>query len=106
VTPAEVPDVAPELLAEPPARALVAAVAESGSVAARAVRLRRADLLAQHLSTTAEAAHVYLSSCPALPAGDEEPDRRHRARLRLALVGRDALARGLDLLGVAAPERM
>jgi arginyl-tRNA synthetase len=106
VTPAELPDVAPELLAEPPARELVTALAEAAPVAARALRLGRADLVARHLSATAEAAHDYLTSCRALPAGDELPDRRYRARLRLALAARDALAHGLDLLGVAAPERM
>ncbi len=106
VTPAEPSDAAPQLLAEPPARELVTAVAEAGSVAARALRLQRADLVARHLATTAEAAHDYLSSCRVLPAGDEVPDGRHRARLRLALAAREALAHGLDLLGVTAPERM
>ena len=106
VTPLEPSDAAPELLAEPPARELVTAVAEAGSVVTRALRLQRADLLARHLATTAEAAHEYLSSCRVLPAGDELPDRRHRARLLLALAARDALAHGLDLLGVTAPERM
>jgi arginyl-tRNA synthetase len=106
VNPAELDDVAPELLAEPRARELVAAVAETGPVAARALRLERPDLLARHLSATAEAAHRYLSSCRTLPTGDELPDRRHRAQLRLALAARDGLALGLDLLGVTAPGRM
>jgi arginyl-tRNA synthetase len=104
--PSEADEVDAQLLGEPPARALVAAIAGAGSTAARAVRLRRPDLLARHLSMTAEAAHDYLASCRALPSGDEVADHRHRARLRLALAARDALAHGLDLLGVTAPERM
>jgi arginyl-tRNA synthetase len=106
LAPAGADEVAPDLLGEPPAQALAAAVAEAGPTAARAVRLRRPDLLVRHLSATAEAALDYLSSCPPLPTGDEVPDRRHRARLRLALAAGDALAHGLDLLGVTAPERM
>ncbi len=106
IAPAEAAEVDAESLSEPPARALVVAVAEAGPVAVRALRLRRADLVARHLSTTAEAASDYLSAGRVLPTGDEAPDRQHRARLRLALAARDALAHGLDLLGVSAPERM
>ncbi len=99
-------DVEPAHLDAPPARALVAAVAEAEAVASRAVRLGRPDLVARHLLSTAEAALRYLSSCRLLPSGDEEADDGHRARLRLATAARDELARGLDLLGVSAPERM
>jgi arginyl-tRNA synthetase len=106
MAPAEADEAVAELLREPQAQGLVAHVAEAAPEAARALRLGRPDLLARHLSATAEAAHGYLSACPALPAGDEAPDRRHRARLRLAAAARDAVAHGLDLLGVSAPERM
>jgi arginyl-tRNA synthetase len=106
VAPAGADEAEAELLREPQAEALVALVAAAAPEAARALRLRRADLLARHLSATAGAALDYLSSCPPLPAGDEAPGRRHRARLRLARAARDATAHGLDLLGVTAPERM
>jgi arginyl-tRNA synthetase len=89
-----------------PALDLVAAVAEAPAVHARAVRLGRPDLVARHLSATAEAAERHVSSGGVLPRGEEQPDDRHRSRLRLAAAARDSLARGLDLLGVTAPERM
>ncbi|HET6561243.1 MAG TPA: DALR anticodon-binding domain-containing protein [Marmoricola sp.] len=104
VGPAEAAD--PGLLDEPAEAELASAVVEADAGACRAVRLDRPDLLARHLSSTAEAAHRWLSSRRALPSGDEEPDDAHRARLRLAVAARDTLGHGLDLLGVTAPERM
>jgi arginyl-tRNA synthetase len=106
VTPAAPDAVAPEALASHPARELAASVAEGHAAAARAVRLSRPDLLAHRLSATADAAHRYLSWGEVLPSGADAPDDGHRARLRLAAAARDSLARGLDLLGVTAPERM
>ena len=41
-----------------------------------------------------------------LPQGDEEVTDVHRARLLLVDATRIVFARGLDLVGVSAPERM
>jgi arginyl-tRNA synthetase len=90
----------------PTARGLVAAVADASVLQPRAVRLRRPDLVTRHLSATADAVHRHLSWGAVVPSGDEEPHDGHPTRLRLAAAARDSLARGLDLLGVTAPERM
>ena len=59
-------------------------------------------LVAQYLRELAYAFHTWYANTPVLV---EDADLRD-ARLALALAVRQALANGLDLLGVSAPERM
>jgi len=59
-------------------------------------------LVAQYLRELAYAFHTWYANTPVLV---EEADLRD-ARLALALAVRQALANGLELLGVSAPERM
>ncbi|MDR7068355.1 arginyl-tRNA synthetase [Pseudoxanthomonas japonensis] len=59
-------------------------------------------VVAQYLRELAYAFHTWYAGTPVLIADDAARD----ARLALALAVRQALANGLDLLGVSAPEKM
>ena len=63
---------------------------------------KSARLIFQYLRELAYAFHTWYANTPVLV---EDADLRD-ARLALALAVRQALANGLDLLGVSAPERM
>jgi arginyl-tRNA synthetase len=60
-------------------------------------------LLCEHLYALARAFSSFYEQCPVLKADD--PAQR-RARLRLVWLTKRQLARGLSLLGIAAPDRM
>jgi len=75
-------------------------------VIATVAELRAPHRLARYLEATAATFHRFYDVCRVLPQGDEEPTDVHRARLLLVDATRIVLARGLDLLGVSAPERM
>jgi arginyl-tRNA synthetase len=62
--------------------------------------------LARYLEATAATFHRFYDVCRVLPMGEEEPGDVHRARLVLVDATRIVISRGLDLLGVSAPERM
>jgi arginyl-tRNA synthetase len=97
-------DVASEvLLAEPAERALALELLGFGSAVVEGAESLRPHRLAGYLYDLAIAFTAFFESCPVLRA----PDDATRAS-RLALCGLTArvLARGLDLLGIEAPERM
>ncbi|WP_374999834.1 arginine--tRNA ligase [Aeromicrobium sp. CTD01-1L150] len=85
---------------------LLRALAEYPRVVARSAELREPHRVARYLEDTASAFHKFYDTCRVLPRGDEDPSDAHRARLVLVAATRQVIANGLDLLGVAAPERM
>ncbi len=85
---------------------LLRALAEFPSVVASVAELRAPHRLARYLEATAATFHRFYDVCRVLPLGDEQATDLHRARLLLVDATRIVIARGLDLLGVSAPERM
>ncbi len=85
---------------------LLRALAEFPAVVASVAELREPHRLARYLEATAATFHKFYDVCRVLPRGDETPGELHRARLLLVDATRVVFARGLDLLGVTAPERM
>ncbi len=85
---------------------LLRGLAELPRVVAAAAQLREPHRVARYLEDTASAFHKFYDVCRVLPQGDEEPTELHRARLMLVDATRIALANGLGMLGVSAPERM
>ena len=95
----------------PPELALLDAMSWLPERVAAAARRRRPAELAAHLEFLARTWFDCRESCPALPfqgrAAPGPPDAGHTAaRLGLADAARVALACGLGLLGIAAPERV
>jgi arginyl-tRNA synthetase len=62
--------------------------------------------VARYLETLAGVYHRWYDACRVRPQGDEQVTDLHRTRLWVNEATRTVLARGLDLLGVSAPERM
>ena len=85
---------------------LLRALADFPSVVATSAELREPHRVARYLEATAATFHRFYDDCRVLPLGDEEVADVHRARLVLVAATRLVLARGLELLGVSAPERM
>jgi arginyl-tRNA synthetase len=100
---------APGLLAHPRERELLAAISWLPERVAGAARRAQPHELAAYLEYLAVAWLDCRDSCPALPFGGQSAPRGEAAaaaRLWLADAARAALAAGLDLLGVAAPQRL
>ena len=92
----------PGPLTRPEEIALVGHLAEVPAV----VRAGEPHRLARHLEALAAAVLDFHDACAVLPRGDEDVTELHRARLAAAVAARRALANGLGLLGVSAPERI
>jgi arginyl-tRNA synthetase len=90
----------------PAARALRTVIGDLPTVVESAARHRAPDRLARHLVQLADAFLRFQSDCPPLPMGDEATTDAHHARLELTAAAGTALANGLTLLGVSAPERV
>ncbi|BAV42722.1 arginine--tRNA ligase [Mycobacterium ulcerans] len=71
-----------------------------------AASLREPHRVCRYLEDLAGDYHRFYDSCRVLPQGDEEPTQLHTARLALCQATRQAIANGLGILGVTAPERM
>ncbi|MBA3232440.1 MAG: arginine--tRNA ligase, partial [Propionibacteriales bacterium] len=99
-------DFDPALLAHEREGDLLRALAAFPAVVASVAELREPHRLARYLEATAATFHKFYDICRVLPRGDEEASDLHRARLLLVDATRVVFARGLDLLGVSAPERM
>ncbi len=82
--------------------ALAAELARFGDVCHEAAAHFEPHRLCDHIYSLARAFSSFYEACPVLKA--DEPTRSHR--LALAALTARQLARGLDLLGIAAPERM
>jgi arginyl-tRNA synthetase len=85
---------------------LLAALAEFPRVVAGAAELREPHRVARYLEELAGTYHRFYESCRVLPLGDEPVTAQHLARVWLCDATRIVLGNGLQLLGVAAPERM
>ncbi|MBA2558989.1 MAG: arginine--tRNA ligase, partial [Propionibacteriales bacterium] len=99
-------DVDPSLLSHEREGALLRALAEFPSVVGSVAELRAPHRIARYLESTAATFHRFYDVCRVLPLGEDEPSDIHRARLLLVDATRIVIARGLDLVGVSAPERM
>ncbi|MBA2444167.1 MAG: arginine--tRNA ligase [Nocardioidaceae bacterium] len=99
-------DFDPSLLSHPREGDLLRALAEFPRVLAAVAELREPHRLARYLEATAATFHRFYDVCRVLPHGDEDATDLHRARLLLVDATRIVFARGLQLLGVTAPERM
>jgi arginyl-tRNA synthetase len=86
---------------------LLATLGQLPGVVATAAELREPHRVARYLETLAGAYHKWYDNCRVRPQNaQEEVTDLHRTRLWLNEATRTVLARGLDLLGVSAPERM
>jgi len=94
---------APIALGEPAERALGLELLGFGAAVLESAEMLKPHRLAGYLYDLATAFTAFFESCPVLRA----PDAATRdARLALCALTADVLARGLDLLGIEAPERM
>ncbi len=96
----------PSLLTHETESVLLGALGEFPRVVAHAAELREPHRVARYLETLAAAYHKWYDECRVRPQADEEVTDLHRTRLWLNEATRTVLARGLDLLGVSAPEQM
>ncbi|HET8616553.1 MAG TPA: arginine--tRNA ligase [Actinomycetales bacterium] len=97
----------PSLLTDETESVLLATLGEFPGVVATAAELREPHRVARYLESLAAAYHKWYDTCRVRPMDADEPvTDLHRTRLRLNEATRVVLARGLDLLGVSAPERM
>ena len=97
----------PSLLGHDTESVLLAVLGQFPGVVARAAELREPHRVARYLETLAAAYHKWYDVCRVRPQdADEAVTDLHRTRLWANEATRTVLARGLDLLGVSAPERM
>ena len=96
----------PALLTHEKEGELLGALGEFPRVVATAAELREPHRVARYLEELAGTFHRFYDACRVLPRGDEETTDLHRARLALVEATSRVFANGLDLLGVAAPDRM
>jgi arginyl-tRNA synthetase len=97
----------PSLLSDETESVLLATLGQFPGVVATAAELREPHRVARYLETLAGAYHKWYDACRVRPQNaDEQVTDLHRTRLWLNEATRTVLARGLDLLGVSAPERM
>ncbi|MCK4177690.1 arginine--tRNA ligase [Aciditerrimonas ferrireducens] len=91
------------LLEAPEERALALALVAFPQTVAEVARSAFPHRLCQFLSELASTFTAFYETCPVLRAETEE---RRQSRLALCDLTARVLAQGLDLLGIAAPERM
>jgi arginyl-tRNA synthetase len=97
----------PSLLTDATESVLLATLGEFPGVVAGAAELREPHRVARYLESLAAAYHKWYDTCRVRPLDADEPvSDLHRTRLWVNEATRAVLARGLDLLGVSAPERM
>jgi len=97
---------APELLTHETESALLGALQEFPRIVAFAAEVREPHRVARYLEELAGLYHRWYDNCRVIPLGDEPIEAVHRTRLWLNDATGQVLRNGLDLLGVAAPERM
>jgi arginyl-tRNA synthetase len=97
----------PSLLTDDTVSVLLATLGEFPGVVASAAELREPHRVARYLESLAAAYHKWYDTCRVRPIdAEEQVTDLHRTRLWVNEATRTVLARGLDLLGVGAPERM
>jgi arginyl-tRNA synthetase len=100
--PKELPLHSPPVLAHPAELALAKHLLRFADVVSDAAAQSLPHLVCEHLYDLARLFSAFYEACPVLKA---EPSARAERLLLASMVGRQ-LQRGLDLLGIAAPERM
>ena len=85
---------------------LLGSLAEFPRIVAGAAELREPHRVARYLEELAGVYHGFYADCRVLPMGDEAISSLHSARINLCAATLQVLKNGLELLGVAAPERM
>jgi arginyl-tRNA synthetase len=96
------PDAGPPEALDPSERALVMRLAEWPEAAAQAAERRAPHRVSAYLRDLARDLHAFYHRCRVVG----EPPATQTFRLDLTVATRRVAARGLDLLGVEAPERM
>jgi arginyl-tRNA synthetase len=97
----------PGLLDHESESVLLGALGEFPGIVAQAAELREPHRVARYLESLAAAYHKWYDGCRVRPQNAEETvTDQHRTRLWLNDAAGTVLARGLDLLGVSAPEQM
>ncbi|MGL4172707.1 MAG: arginine--tRNA ligase [Actinomycetota bacterium] len=97
----------PALLTDPTETELIALLGQFPSVVVQAATLREPHRVARYLEALSAGYHKWYDTCRVRPQSvDELITDLHRTRLWLNDAAGVVLARGLDLLGVSAPERM
>ncbi len=97
-----VPSAISDVALEPAERALVLAIDGLGDVLAAVAEDLEPHRLTTYLYELARAFTDFYEACPVLPSSGSVRERR----LALVDLTRRTLSQGLDLLGIAAPERM
>ena len=97
---------APELLSHEREARLLGALAQFPGVVASAAELREPHRIARYLEELATNYHKFYDACRVLPKGDDPLEPINIARLWLCAATRQVIANGLDLCGVAAPDKM
>ncbi|PYL65810.1 MAG: arginine--tRNA ligase [Verrucomicrobia bacterium] len=90
------------VLVDPPEINLAKRLCQFGEVVPQVLNDFRPNVLANYLFELANSFHAFYEACPVLKS--EEPARS--SRLALCGLGGRILERGLDLLGIKAPEKM
>ncbi len=97
----------PALLSAETESVLLGVLGEFPGVVAQAAQLHEPHRIARYLEVLAGAYHRWYDACRVRPmSGDEPITDLHRTRLWLNDASRIVVARGLDLLGVSAPEQL
>lgn len=96
----------PAALDSPADADLLGKLAQFPAQVAQAAELREPHRVARYLESLAGAYHAWYGQCRVTPRADEAVEESHVARLWLNDATTQVLRTGLDLLGVAAPERM
>lgn len=105
----EAAEFAPRQLSHPVELALLDAMSWLPERVAWAARARRPGEFARYLAELAGAYHDCREICPAVPFGGPGAPRSPdgcRARLWLVTAARTAIAAGLELIGISAPDRL
>ena len=85
---------------------LLGALAEFPRIVLQATELREPHRIARYLEQVAGSYHRWYDNCRVIPLGDAPIEDVHRTRLWLNEATGQVLRNGLNLIGVAAPERM
>lgn len=96
----------PQLLDGPAEQDLLAQLAQFPAVVATSAELREPHRIARYLEDLATGYHRFYDSCRVLPAADQAVSELNIARLHVCRAAQVVIYNGLQLLGVAAPERM
>ena len=96
----------PAALDHPADSSLLGVLAQYPEIVVQSADFREPHRVARYLEELAAAYHTWYGQTRVNPRADEEANEGHQARLWLTDATTQVLANGLDLMGVAAPEKM